>query len=523
MTINKHISWESIEKTNFSQVITIFHGRQAPEKGSLVGYGTLIDALGLPVPLPNRLALISEKHRQYKTTGWLVFTPRHMPQDTLYGHIVFSMKYEGIDLLFFKKLFEKVNEPVLIEMIRNEPLGQYSRRIWFLYEWLMQKKLDIPDLKDGNYVPVLDDNLQYTIGKGTNSSRHRVRNNLPGTEKFCPLITKTEKLEDYLKSDLSEKTTGLVSNVHKDILLRTSSLLLLKDSKASFSIEGESPPTSRITRWGKVIGLAGTIPFSITELLRLQQMVIENSRFMKMGLRMEGGFVGEHDRITGEPIPEHISARWEDLDEILDGLTANDLLLENFEFHPVLTAAIIAFGFVFIHPFVDGNGRIHRYLIHHILAKRKFTPQGIIFPVSSAILEKMDDYRKALESYSQSILDFIEWKVTPDNNVEVLNQTVDYYRYFDATIQAEFLFDCIDYTIKKIIPEEISYLQKYDRMKTWINDNYEMPDRLVSLLIRFLSQNSGVLSTRARHKEFQELNIKEIQQIERQYKMIFGE
>ncbi len=30
----------------------------------------------------------------------------------------------------------------------------------------------------------------------------------------------------------------------------------------------------------------------------------------------------------------------------------------------VCAAAAAAFGFVFIHPFEDGNGRIHRFLIH---------------------------------------------------------------------------------------------------------------------------------------------------------------
>ena len=44
-------------------------------------------------------------------------------------------------------------------------------------------------------------------------------------------------------------------------------------------------------------------------------MVIENSRFVEMGYRKEGGFVGEHDRITGDPIPEHISAKWQDVEE----------------------------------------------------------------------------------------------------------------------------------------------------------------------------------------------------------------
>jgi len=84
----------------------------------------------------------------------------------------------------------------------------------------------------------------------------------------------------------------------------------------------------------------------------------------------------------------------------------------------------------------------------------------------------------------------------------VLNQTIDYYKYFDATLHSEFLYDCVDYTIKKIIPDEVSYLQKYDAMKVWLDDIYQMPDKTVALLIRFLEQNNGTLSKRAREKEF---------------------
>jgi hypothetical protein len=521
MPFSKRFSLEIIEKINFLQEINIFHGRQAPEKGTLVGYGAIIETLKLPLPLPNTLALISEKRRQYRVPGWIVLTPRHKPKDSLYSNLVFSIKYEGINLLFFKKLYESLHELVIEEVVSNEPLSQFSRRIWFLYEWLTQKTLNLPDLKEGNYVPLLDEKLQYTIGKGVNSPRHRVRNNLPGTSHFCPLVNRSEKLEKYIEEELSEKTASLVRNVHHDILLRTSAFLLLKDSKASFNIEGEIPSNSRATRWSKVIGQAGNRPLSKKELLRLQQIVIENKRFVNMGFRKEGGFVGEHERTTGEPIPEHISARWQDLDELMDGLVKTDSKLEKSEFHPVLTAAMIAFGFVLIHPFVDGNGRIHRYLIHHILAKMNFSPQGIVFPVSAAILERIEVYRKVLESYSHPLLDFIEWRKTQDHNVEVLNNTTDYYKFYDATLQAEFLFDCIDYTIRTIIPEEVSYLQNYDRMKAWLDDNFEMPDRTVALLIRFLEQNNGKLSNRAQTQEFSVLNIEEVERIENIYKDIF--
>jgi Fic family protein len=511
-----------MKSIHFSSEITVFHERSAPEKGILVGYGAIINVYNLQVPLPRILSLISEKKRQYSNEEWQVFTSRHKPEDTLYKHLVFALKYEGINLLVLKKLFEKVNEDEIIEFIESEPLGQYSRRIWFLYEWLMTTHLKIPDLSTGNFIPLVDEDQQYAI-EGIRSSRHRIVNNLPGTINFCPLIHITKKLEKYLSSNLSERKHAYLKTVHKDILQRASAFLLLKDSQASFTIEGEDPRGNRAVRWGKAIGQAGSHPISKDELLRLQQIVIENTRFINMGFRKEGGFVGEHDRRTGEPLPDHISARWQDVEQLIDGLITTQTLLEETEFDAVLAAAIIAFGFVFIHPFEDGNGRIHRYLIHHILAIKKFAEQGMIFPVSASILDRIDDYRKVLESYSQPLLDFIDWKPTSKHNVEVLNETADYYRYFDATKLAEFLYECVQDTIDNIIPAEVRYLQKYDEMKRYIDDQYEMPDQMVALLVRFLEQNDGKLSKRAKTSEFKELSDDEVIVIENKYTEIFKE
>jgi len=336
------------------------------------------------------------------------------------------------------------------------------------------------------------------------------------------LIYKTQKIDDYIIANLSDQKDIYLKNIHTDILQRASAFLLLKDSKASFTIEGESPKSKRASRWGQAIGQAGMHPLSVAELLRLQQIVIENSRFVHMGFRIQGGFVGEHDRVTGEPIPDHISAKWQDVQQLTDGLLATNEMLKASDYDPVLAAASIAFGFVFIHPFVDGNGRLHRYMIHHILANKRFYQQGIIFPVSASILDHLDDYRKTLESYSHPLLDFIEWKETKDHNVEVLNETIDYYRYFDATKQTEFLFDCVNDTVKNIIPREVSYLKKYDQFKRYLDNEFEMPDKTVAVLVRFLEQNDGILSTRARTREFVALTDPEVLEIQATYKEIFS-
>jgi len=509
-----------MESQGYFLQITVFQGKKAPEEGILVGYSALIHGLKLTTPHPIQTSIISHKRRSYTNADWRVFSSRNIFEDTLYKHLVFALKYEGINLLFFKSLFLKISEEEICKLLQIEPTGQYSRKIWFLYEWLMNKKLNLPDLTIKDAVPLIDEKIQYAI-KGVSSPRHRIINNLPGTVDFCPLIFKTEKLENYIQSNLSAVNSTYLNSLLKSVLQRASAFLLLKDSKASFTIEGETPPTNRAVRWGNAIGQAGANSLSNEELLRLQQIILEGNRFVTFGFRKKGGFVGEHDRETGMPLPEHISAKWQDIDLLMNGLLTTNNLLEN-NYDAVLSAAGIAFGFVFIHPFEDGNGRLHRYLIHHILAKQKFSQQGIIFPISASILDHIDDYRKVLEAYSHSILDFIDWKETEDHNVEVINETIDFYRYFDATKQAEFLYDCVQDTLARVIPEEINYLQAFDTFKKQLEQVVEMPDRMISLLVNFLEQNNGQFSNRAKAKEFQVLTDVEIIQIEEIYKGVFG-
>jgi len=504
-----------------SRSVTAFHAFPALEEGAtLAGYSALIEGHGLPMPAPDSLCAIGTKHRKYDKGRWRIFTPRHKPDDSLYGHLTFALKYEGIELGLLKALFEQIEPEMIADIVRSQPTGAYSRRIWFLYEWLCNEKLGIEDAAQGNFVPLINDALQYP-GPSRDSRRHRVRNNLPGTRAFCPLIRRTEKLDHFIALNLSQAAIDHIGKTHADLLSRAAAFLLLKDSKASYTIEGETPPHSRIERWGKIIGEAGQRKLSIEELESLQQVVIADNRFVMPGCRVEGGFVGDHDRTTGMPIPVHISARAEDLESLLSGLIETYQLLGQSDYDSVLTAALIAFGFVFIHPFEDGNGRIHRYLFHHVLAEKRFVSKGLVFPVSAVILDRLDEYRQTLEYYSKPRLDFIEWRPTDKGNVEVLNETIDLYRYFDATRQAEFLFECVEETVNKTLPDEVSYLRKYDLMNDFIKNYIDMPDNLVDLLIRFLGQNNGMLSKRARDKEFSKLTKDEVRTIERKYEEVF--
>lgn len=505
----------------FSGPVTVYQERRLPESATPAGYSALIDAYGLEAPLPCTLFAIGAHHRIFEQEGWRIMTPRHAPDATLEGHLTFALKYEGLDLAVLKRLFQATGAEPIEALVRSKPTGTYARRVWFLYEWLTGGTLELPDAQAGKYADVLDPALQWGV-EGKNAKRHRLRNNLPGTPEFCPLVFRTKALDEFIELELPQRAKDIVASVPKDVLARTAAFLLLKDSKSSYAIEGERPPQDRIQRWGRAIGEAGRQPIDNDELLRLQRIVIGDDRFVTLGLRTEGGFVGEHDRESRNPLPDHISARPEDLASLIDGMIAFDSGPAQ-KLDAVIAAAILAFGFVYVHPFEDGNGRLHRYLIHHILAERGYNPPGVVFPVSAVILERIARYRTTLESYSARLLPLIKWEATKRYNVRVLNDTGDFYRFFDATPHAEFLYDCVRQTIEHDLPYETDFLRRYDKFRSGIEALIDMPERMIDLLFRFLRQNGGTFSKRARENEFAALTDDEATLMETIYAEAFGE
>ncbi|WP_119392189.1 Fic family protein [Taklimakanibacter lacteus] len=486
------------------------------------GYAALIAAFGLQVPAPDALVAIGEKHTMRQDGRWRILTPRYRPDDTISAHLDFALRHEAVDLGILNALFTAIPKGAIEEWVKAEPTGQHARRAWFLYEWLTGQRLALPDAPKAPYIGALDEQRQFAV-RGETVTRYRIRNNLPGTPDFCPLVRRTDHLTAVTGAVLAEEARKVVHRTAPDLMARAAAFLLLQDSKASYVIEGEHPPQDRIQRWGQAIGEAGQRPLTADELLRLQRIVIGKARFMHFGWRAEGGFVGTRDRDTNAPIPDHVSARPEDIAGLIDGLIAYAERAEKGGLDPVTAAAAVAFGFVFIHPFEDGNGRIHRWLVHHMLSRSGFNPPGMIFPVSAVFLQQIGRYREVLEHYSHPRLLLTQWETTPTLNVRVLNRTGDLFRFFDATSQAEFLADSVAHTIRKTLPDEVEYLRRYDQARQRIGAFIEMPDATFDLMMGFLRQNGGAFSQRARSKEFAELTEEEVAAIESIYRELLSD
>ncbi|MCA6111811.1 Fic family protein [Bradyrhizobium cenepequi] len=493
----------------------MFQDRLLNDQTRLVGLAALVHALSVKAPV-RRPSAVSEKHirgSHRDEGGWRLYDKRYWAGENFADHLTFALRHESLDLLVLKRIFQAVPKAEIEAFVKAAPTGVPTRRVWFLYEFLTGDTLDVSDTPNAAAVDLLDEDAYFT-GKAKLSKRHRVRDNLLGTNDFTPMIRKTPALVAFTASGLAAKASDTVGRTGAHVVSRAANFLLLADSRASFAIEGERPPRNRLERWGRAVIQAGRHPLTVDEIVRLHGVLIEDTRLIHPGIRPDGVFLGERDH-DNNPLPEFIGARPDDLDSLMRGLIKANARMRDDGLDPVLQAAATAFGFVYVHPFQDGNGRLHRCLIHHVLAERKFTPPGMVFPVSSVMLDRIDDYRTTLQSHSTPLMEFIDWRPTPDRNVEVLNDTADLYRYYDCTEEAEFLYGCVKRTVEYDLPHEIDYLRRHDEARRSIMEVVEMPDRLADDLLLFIRQNNGTLSRKRREREFEALSDKEVAQIEK--------
>ena len=158
----------------------------------------------------------------------------------------------------------------------------------------------------------------------------------------------------------------------------------------------------------------------------------------------------------------------------------------------------------------------HRFLIHHILSQRGFTPPDMIFPVSASILRERDRYERVLQSFEKPVFRLIEWDRTVDREIVVRNDTSDLYRYFDATQCtqcAEYRFDQIEIALTRDIKAELSFVRVFDEATKSVREIVDMPDRKLSWFVRLCRQNQGRIVKRKK-KLFDELTVDEIEAME---------
>ncbi len=435
------------------------------------------------------------------------------PEDPL-AHLEFALKHEGVNLELIVIFFSQVSQDTVTTYIQKTPTGKYSRIIWFLFEYLLDRQLDIPDIKRVPYVNVLEP-THYYVAKGVKSTRHAVNNNLLGNRIFCPMVRKTKVLQDFEGKDFSGMAKKLMEAIDPNILARATNFLYTKETKSSFGIEKIKPDLQRTNKFIHLLEAASKITALDKEtLIKLQNNIVDDA-YKDVDYRKTQNYVGELTAFYEHQV-HYISPKPTDLDFLMSHFLQCEEKLFDANIPPIVIAAILSFGFVFMHPFEDGNGRIHRFIIHYVLSKTGYCPENMIFPVSSVMLKNMKKYDGMLETFSKPLLQAIRAYILNDDGVlSVQQDTRVYYQYIDFTKFAEFLFECVDLTIQHDFKEEIDFIVKYDNTKIAIQAVVDMPDIKIDRIIRCIAQNNGSLGKKMRDSYFKELNDAVIESIEK--------
>jgi len=497
---------------------------ELPRDSVAAGYARAIVEYRLAVLPSHRLTFIATKgaRRERVEDGRVkvVLPASYAPDPGLIDHLEFALKYDGVNLEVLLALFGRVDqagfEQQLTAFVRERPTGQYGRRLWFLYELLTGRRLALDDVSTGNYVELLDE-AEFFTGAPVRSRRHRVIDNLLGDVRFCPSVRRTPALERFVTSGLRAEAQRIMDAFDEDALRRAVSYLFTKETRSSFDIEGEKPGPARTQRFVALLrGAAELERITTADLIRLQNATVDD-RFADNGWRTDQVYVGEQLDLARQKI-HYIAPRPVDVGSLMGGLLACARRFEDSTVDAVVQAAVISFGFVFIHPFSDGNGRLHRLLIHHVLARRGFTPKGLIFPVSAVMLDRRGEYDACLEAFSVPLMRLMDFDEDEAGVITVKNETVGLYRFFDATTMAEALARWVEQTVKVEFRAELDFIVRFRETRRALEAVVELPDRLMNLFIKVCMNNAGRISQPKRKQHFAMLSDDEVKAMEKAVK-----
>lgn len=450
------------------------------------------------------------------------YGPKYQPSlDTPLSHLEFAFKYDDLNLNFLKAIFKLLSRQEVEDYVNRKVSGINNRRIGYLYEWLIGEEITLKQSIAGNYIDLLDDE-KYITGLPLKITKWKINDNLLGNKDFCPIIRKSNILTRELEKDLKSQIEKLKETYSPDIFHRAAQYLFRKETKSSYAIENEKPSPDRMNRFIALLSKAGTQHIdellSESNLMYLQNAIVD-PRFIAKGFRDFQNYIGATGFRMEEvihficPPPQYVTS-------LMSGI--HNCYGKIKEIPGQLQATVIAFGFVFVHPFDDGNGRLHRFLIHDMLTRSGIVQEGIIIPVSAHMLNYMPDYDRALEDFSKPLMQRIKYKKTNEGEIEVLNgaDMEDYFRYPDLTYQATYLAQTINETVTEDMTGELQFLERYDELKKSIQNIVDMPDKYIDQMITFLHQNKGKFPNR-RKKEFDKLTAQEFLAMEESYMEIF--
>lgn len=484
-----------------------------------LGYSALIDRFQLQVPSLRRTFVLGDSSTQ-KVTQAADGTERVelrrgsvSAEASTLEQLTFALKREDLNLCVLGALLE--HDEVLRDIqawLYSKPSSAYARQAGYLAEWLSGKPLEFRLPAGARRVQLLDEE-NYVAAPGSWNGKFGVLNNTLGSRSFSPLVRRTDKLKALLAENLKDKVREAMASLEPEMLRRAVDYLYLAETRSTYRIEDEVPDNNRAAKFRHLLEAAGE-PGPVTEeqLVQWQNLVV-SPLSKEFSFRTSQNWLSRPGRLRN--IADFIPPPPQLVAPMMTALAGVAQMASSVQMDPVIAAACASFGFVYVHPFLDGNGRLHRFLIHHLLRQAGFTPAGMVLPISGRMLNQLDRYSALLKSYSRPRTELVNYRLDADSATIAVTspQPLWLYAYFDATEVCEFLLECCKQSVEVDLAAEVRYLRSHDQtvreLETWL----DMPQARLNTLIDIIVQNHGSLS-KSKRKFVEQLTDQEVARVE---------
>ena len=433
--------------------------------------------------------------------GVLLVPSRMAPSPNFLQQALFAIKHEGVRLACLIAALRQVSEGDMRAAFVAAPNGTFVRKLCFLWEAAHQRQVGGLDETgiSATYVKMFDPK-NYITGNSRRNARWRVDFNGLGDLAFCPVVRKTPALQEGLDRNVLADAAEFAKSIDQNMLERALTWACLSETEGSFAIEGERPTHDKAALFAALLERAHD-PRPLTEayLVELQNATVTNPldkavQFRTEQNRLQSGALGAAGVSYVPPEPELSADLMQHLMALANqGPSHTDALVH---------AAAVSFAFVFIHPFMDGNGRLSRFLIQHCLGQSGQLPAGFLLPLSVAMNKHEDQYLQALIAFSKPAraLCDVTW-AGDDNYSYTWKPDADlWFRYMDLTEAVVFTLDMAKSALDIHLRQEVSFLTLFDEACKYINARHDLRGSDLATLIVTAFQNEGKLSNNRRKR-----------------------
>jgi len=469
------------------------------ENMSLLGYAYLHAHLRLTAFEPAQHARLGSVTRVTATAdGLLVPAQVAGKTQTLLDHVLFALKHEGVNMQVLAQALPKLPAHEMVAGICAAPTGVYIRVACFLWEFFSGTELQGLPAISGPTADVFDAN-RYITTQGKRNNKWRVNFNGLGSLSYCVTVERTPVIEDLLAADILGHAQRFVAELAPLAAERAMSWAYLHETQSSFAIEKEMPSPSKAEAFVALLKQSGEAQLlDEAYLVALQNVCMTNPLDQAAEYRhqqnwLRGPLRGAVGVTYVPPPPEWVPGLMDDL------LTfANEAPKQ---IDPLVCAAIVSFAFVFVHPFMDGNGRLSRFLFHHALCRSGRWANGLLLPVSMAMKRNEGQYLAALQNFSKPARQ--AWDVTwlGDDDFEFrLKADASIYRYWDATACVAFGLEMAQQALHKDLKDETEFLAQFDVLFKSVDARFDVRGNDLTTLVLACLQNNGKVSANRRKK-----------------------